>query len=107
MMPPDDLKLLPEVAALSHDELKAYALKRAQRIVRETPGAPEDAAWDDPEEWTTDAAQLAHAVVLLLRPRLVTCPTCRGHKKLCVDDYLQLTSTCPTCRGLGEVEVAP
>jgi hypothetical protein len=100
-----DLKLLPDVAALSVDDLKAYALKRAERIVRQTPGEPEDAAWDDPEEWTSEAAQLAHAVVLLLRPRRVMCPTCRGHKKLCVDDYLQLTSPCPTCKALGEIEV--
>jgi hypothetical protein len=100
-----DIKLLPEVEALSHDDLKKYAVKRAERIARQTPGSSEDASWDDPEEWTTDAAELAHAVVLLFRPRRVTCPTCRGHKQLCVDDYLQLTSPCPTCGGRGEVEV--
>ena len=100
-----DLKLLLEVTSLTHDELKAYALKRAERIARETPGEPEDAAWCDAEEWMTDAAQLAHAVVLLLRPRLVQCPTCHGHKKLCVDDYLQLTSVCWKCNGKGEIEV--
>jgi len=100
-----DLKLLPEVASLTHDELKAYALKRAERIVRETPGEPEDVAWCDAEEWMSEAAQLAHAVVLLFRPRLVTCPTCRGHKNLCVDDYLQLTSMCWKCHGKGEIEV--
>ncbi|HSX22440.1 MAG TPA: hypothetical protein VLE97_06645 [Gaiellaceae bacterium] len=103
----DDIKLLPEVTALSYEDLKAYARKRAERVARETPGVPEDAAWDDPEEWMTDAAQLAHAVVLLLRPRRVQCPTCRGHKQLCVDDYLQLTAPCPGCRGLGEIEVTP
>jgi hypothetical protein len=100
-----DLKIMPEVEALSRDELKTYALERAKTIVRNTPGTPEDASWDDPEEWLTEAAQLAHAVVVLLRPRRVTCLTCRGHKQLCVDDYLQLTSPCPTCGGLGDVEV--
>jgi hypothetical protein len=100
-----DIKLMPEVTTLSHEELKAYAKKRAERIARETPGTPEDAAWDDPEEWLTDAAQLAHAVVALLRPRSVTCQTCRGHKQLCVDDYLQLTSPCPRCGAVGTIEV--
>jgi hypothetical protein len=99
-----DIKLLPEVEALTREDLKAYALKRAERIARETPGVPEDAPWCDSEEWTADAAQLAHAVVLLLRPMRVTCPTCRGHKQLCVDDYLQLTAPCPSCRGTGEIE---
>jgi hypothetical protein len=102
-----DLKFLPEVTALTHEELKAYALKRAERIARETPGTPEDAAWCDAEEWMSEAAQLAHAVVLLLRPRTVMCPTCRGHKTLCVDDYLQLTSPCWKCGGLGTIEIQP
>ena len=100
-----DIKLLPEVTALSHEDLKAYAHKRAERIARQTPGSPEDASWDDPEEWTTDAAELAHAVVLLLQPRRVTCPTCHGHKQLCVDDYLQLTSPCWRCGAVGTIEV--
>lgn len=55
----DDIALLPEVAVLTREDLKAYALKRAERIARETPGVPQDAAWDDPEEWITDAAQRA------------------------------------------------
>ena len=100
-----DIKLLPEVTALSHENLKAYALKRAERIARNTPGSPEGASWDDPEEWMADAAELAHAVVVLLQPRRVTCPTCRGHKQLCVDDYLQLTSPCPRCGAVGTIEV--
>lgn len=100
-----DIKLLPEVSTMTHEELKAYALARAERIARETPGTPEDAAWCDAEEWTSEAARLAHAVVLLLRPRPVQCPTCRGHKTLCVDDYLQITSVCWKCHGKGEIEV--
>lgn len=91
-----DIKLMPEVAALSHEELKAYAKKRAERIARET---------NVSEEWLTDASQLAHAVVALLRPRRVTCPTCHGYKQLCVDDYLQLTSPCPRCGAVGTIEV--
>lgn len=99
-----DIKLLPEVTALSHDDLKAYAIKRAEHIARNTPGSPEDASWDDPEEWMADAAELAHAVVVLFRPRSVTCPTCQGHKQICVDDYLQLNSPCPTCGGIGTIK---
>lgn len=99
------IKLMPEVEALSHEELKAYARARAETIARTTPGTPEGASWDDPEEWTSTAAELAHAVVVLLRPRRITCPTCQGHKQLCVDDYLQLTSPCWKCGALGEIEV--
>jgi hypothetical protein len=102
-----NIKLLPEVEALSREDLKAYACERAERIARQTPGVPAGAAWDDPEEWQADAAELAHAVVLLLRPYHVECPTCRGHKRLCVDDYLQLTSPCPSCGATGKILVTP
>ena len=57
-----DIKLLPEVTTLSHDDLKAYAFKRAERIARETPGEPENEPWDDPEEWQDDAALRALCV---------------------------------------------
>ena len=38
----------------------------AMRIAEATPMYPVDAAWDDPEEWQSDAAFLAHAVLRLL-----------------------------------------
>lgn len=60
----EDMKLLPEVAKLLPDELRTYALKRARSIVRETPGDSD--TWCDPEEWESDAVELAHAVVKML-----------------------------------------
>ncbi len=55
-----DIPLLPEITRLPRVELRAYALKRARRIVRETPGDSD--AWCDPEEWQSEAVELAHAV---------------------------------------------
>jgi hypothetical protein len=57
-------RMQPEVTALPRVELRAYALKRARRIVRETPGDSD--AWCDPEEWQSEAIELAHAVARLL-----------------------------------------
>ena len=59
-----DSHLLAEVRALSPEELRAYALSRAEMIVRNTRADCD--SWDDPEEWQSEAAELAHAVVLLL-----------------------------------------
>lgn len=63
-METEDIRLLPEVTKLPRVELRAYALKRARRIVRETPGDSD--VWCDPEEWQSDAIELAHAVARLL-----------------------------------------
>lgn len=60
----ETFRLLPEVTELPRVELRAYALQRARRIVRETPGDSD--AWCDPEEWQSDAVELAHAVARLL-----------------------------------------
>lgn len=38
----------------------------AQRIADATPMYPVDAAWDDPEEWQSNAVYLAHSVLRLL-----------------------------------------
>ncbi len=56
------MELLPEVTALKGEELLGYIHKRAVLIVENTQGD----SWDDPEEWSMDAAELAHAVVRLL-----------------------------------------
>lgn len=63
-METEDIRLLPEVTKLPQSELRAYALTRARRIVRETPGDSD--AWCDPEEWQGEAVELAHAVARLL-----------------------------------------
>ena len=47
MMETEGIRLLPEVTKLPRVELRAYVLKRARRIVRETPGDSD--AWCDPE----------------------------------------------------------
>jgi len=63
-MKTEGIRLLPEVTELPRVELRAYVLKRARRIVRETPGDSD--AWCDPEEWQSEAIELAHAVTRLL-----------------------------------------
>lgn len=60
------MKLLPEVVAIPPAELSAYILKRAERIVRNTPGDTD--SWDDPESYQMDAVELAHAVMRAMGP---------------------------------------
>jgi hypothetical protein len=33
------------------------------------------------------------------------CQKCRGHKRICVDDFLGINTTCPGCGGEGSVLV--
>jgi hypothetical protein len=56
--------LMPEVAEMPLDELRKYALERAETIARATSG-DDGASWDDPEEWQDAAAELAHAFIRL------------------------------------------
>ena len=57
-------KLLPEVESQSVEQLRSYIKKRAEKIVNAT---HPDEAWDDPEEWLNEAAELAHAIIALER----------------------------------------
>lgn len=103
-----DIKLRLEITALAYEDLKTYARQRAEAIARDAVKRAECIARELPDEGfgkSAEAYELAHAVIQLLSPRLVQCPTCRGHKKLCVDDYLQITSVCWKCHGKGEIKV--
>lgn len=62
----------------------------------------------DPE--STLAKGTAHATCpgcygsMKLLPRKVQCPTCRGYGKLCVDDYLDISTVCWRCHGAKEID---
>ena len=64
-------ELLEQVEGLAADQLIEYAQQRADRIVRYTQGD----SWDDPEEWQTEAVELAHAFYRMKRDGIVKTPT--------------------------------
>ncbi len=55
----EKLQLMESVLAVREPELEAYIKRRAENIVSNTQGDD----WDDPEDWQSDAVELAHAVV--------------------------------------------
>lgn len=59
-------------------------------------------------------SQLANGIVhptcpgclgpLQVLPRKIMCPTCQGHGRLCVSDYLDITTLCWRCHGAREID---
>lgn len=59
----DELELLEDVLKLNSDTIREYIRERAETIVENTQGD----SWDDPEEWQSEAVELAHAVHRLFK----------------------------------------
>lgn len=57
------MKLVDEVELLPVEYLSSYIQKRARIIVEAT----QEDNWDDPEEWTCEAVEMAHALFRMNR----------------------------------------
>jgi hypothetical protein len=66
-----------EIAQLDPAAATTLVVSHAKYIVQKTQGQE----WDDPEEWATEAAELAHAVLRLIPESPPDdCQFCRGAK---------------------------